>query len=186
MLLKKAFGENHMLTIPDVQNEDVLFKDAVYAAMGMSAAIFKDDVDFDSVLANVLIPEVQKHIDGSNILRRRIAIFVGQWVLVKVSNESRPLVYQLFEHLLKSHDGANDDVVRITAGQQFKNVVDDFEFDAKQFMPHADGIVTKLIELIEQVESTATRLGILETISAIIERSEHRVSSSIPVFVTVS
>ncbi|KAF2151677.1 ARM repeat-containing protein [Myriangium duriaei CBS 260.36] len=162
-------------SVADVQNGDVFFKDAVYAAIGMAAAIFKDDFDFDQLLSTTLIQEIQKQSEGSNILRRRVAIFVGQWVVIKVSPQTRPIVYQMFDHLLQRDDKFNDEVVRITAGHQFKNVVDDFEFDAKQFAPHAESIITKIMALIEEVELTATKLTLLETISALIERFEFRI-----------
>lgn len=160
----------------DLQNENILFKDAVYAAIGMAAAIFKNDIDFDTVLTSILVPEVQKQIEGANMLRRRIAIFVGQWVVVKISQESRVVVYQLFDHLLQRDDKCNDLVVRITGGQQFKNVVDDFDFDPKGFEPFAESIITRLMALIEEVEQTSTKLLLLETVSALIERFEFRVS----------
>ncbi|GAM85386.1 hypothetical protein ANO11243_033930 [Dothideomycetidae sp. 11243] len=162
-------------SVADLQNENVLFKDAVYCAIGMAAPIFKDEIDFDSLLKTILVPEIQKHIEGSKILRRRIAVFAGQWVVVKISQESRPVVYQMFDHLLQPEDKSNDEVVQITAGHQFKNVVDDFDFDPEQFAPHAESIITKLMALIESASLTPTKLGLLDTVSALIERFGHRI-----------
>jgi len=110
-------------------------------------------------------------------LRRRIAIMLGQWVPVK-PELNRPLVYQIFQHLLDRNDPLNDLVVRITAGRQLKNIVDPFEFDAERFMPYASEIIGRLMALIEEVELEETKLALLNTLSVIIVRMEHHVSIS--------
>ncbi|PNS13940.1 hypothetical protein CAC42_1431 [Sphaceloma murrayae] len=161
--------------VAEVTNEDVMFKDAVYTAIGMSAAIFREDIDFDSLLTSALVTEVQKQREGYVILRRRIAIFCGQWIVVKASQDSKAVIYQLFDHLLNPSDQLNDQVVRITAGRHFKNIADDFEFDAERFSPYAESIITKLMALIEEVELTATKMALLDTISVLIERFEHHI-----------
>ncbi len=111
---------------------------------------------------------------GYNILRRRIGIILGQWLPVK-TGLNRPLVYQIFIHLLDQQDPLNDRVVRITAGRQFKNVVDPFEFDAEQFMPYAPEILGRLMALIEEVELSDTKLALLNTVSVVVVRMEHHV-----------
>ncbi|KAF2221250.1 armadillo-type protein [Elsinoe ampelina] len=161
--------------VVDVNNNDILFKDAVYAAIGMAAATFRNDVDFDALLTSTLVPEVQKQHQGSNIFRRRIAIFCGQWILVKASQDSKAVIYQIFDHLLNPADSYNDQVVRITAGRHFKYIADDFEFDSAKFAPYAESIIMRLMALIEEVDLTATKMALLDTISVLIERFEHHI-----------
>ncbi|PSK60542.1 hypothetical protein B9Z65_692 [Elsinoe australis] len=162
-------------TVANINNEDVLFKDAVYAAIGMSAAIFREDIDFDALLTSNLVAEVQKQKQGYGIMRRRIAIFCSQWIVVKASQDSKAVIYQMFDHLLNQDDSLNDQVVRITAGRHFKSIADDFEFDSAKFAPYAESIITKLMALIEEVEITATKMALLDTISVLIERFEHNI-----------
>ena len=160
----------------DLSNEDILFKDSVYSAIGLSAAVIHQQLDFDNFLVTILASEVQKQKPGYNILRRRIAILIGQWVTIRITKENRPLLYQMFQHLLDSSEPHNDLVVRITAGRQFKNVADEWEFDAQQFMPYAETILTRLMRLIEEIDSTETKMALLNTISVLVERLEHHIT----------
>lgn len=156
-------------------NEDILFKDSVYTAIGLAAAVVHQELDFNAFLSSTLVAEVQKQAPGYNLLRRRIAILIGQWITIKVSDENKSLVYKIFQHLLDSGDTCNDQVVRVTAGRQFKNVVDDWEFSPEQFLPYADLTMTRLMQLIREVELTETKLALVNTISILVERLEHHV-----------
>lgn len=159
------------------ENEDVLFKDSVYTAIGLSAPVVHEQLDFDAFIRDVLIQEVQKQNPGFNILRRRACILLGQWISVKVGDQSRTLVYQIFQHLL-TRDGQplNDQVVRVTAGRQLKNIADDWEFKAEHFLPYAEPILGSMMQLIDEVELTETKMALLNTISVIVERLEHNIS----------
>ncbi len=125
-----------------------------------------------------MVEEVQNQQAGYNILRRRIAILLGQWVSVKISGPNRPLVYQIFRHLLNKDDQLNDQVVRVTAARQFRNVADEWEFSAEPFMPFAPDVLARLMALIEEVELTETKMALLNTVSVVVERLEHHVSKS--------
>lgn len=157
----------------DPHNTDIALKDSIYAAIGLSAPILENKLDFGTFLSSTLVPEVQLQGLGYNILRRRIAIVLGQWLPVKEGLD-RPLVYQIFEHLL-DQDG-NDQVVRVTAGRQLKNVIDPFEFTVEQFNPYAHKIITRLMKLIEEVELTETKRVLMDTLSVIVLRMEREVS----------
>lgn len=158
------------------ENENILFKDSVYTAIGLAAAVLHQHLDFNAFLSSTLVVEVQKQQPGFNILRRRIAILLGQWITIKVSEENRPLVYKIFQHLLDPNDACNDQVVRVTAGRQFKNIVDDWEFNAEQFLPYADTTLTRLMQLVQEVELTETKMALLNTISVMVERLEHNIA----------
>lgn len=167
---------NVFYSVANPQNEDVLFKDSVYTAIGLSASVVHQHLDFDAFIRDVLIAEVQKTEPGWNILRRRAAIILGQWISVRVSDDSRPLVYQIFQHLLNADDGLNDEVVRVTAGRQFMNIANDWEFKPEQFLPYAQTILTQLMQLIGEVELTDTKMALLNTISVIVERLDQHVT----------
>lgn len=161
--------------VATVHNTDVLLKDSIYAAIGLAAPVLERELDFGTFLTSTLVHEVQIQQPGYNILRRRIAITLGQWLPVKEGLD-RPLVYQIFQHLLNKDDRFNDQVVRVTAGRQLKNVIDPFEFLAEPFMPYAPTILSSLMQLIEEVELWETKMALLNTISAIIEKMDHHIS----------
>lgn len=153
----------------------MLLKDSVYSAMGLAASVYHQQIDFDSFLSNTLVREVQLDMPNCHILRRRIAIVIGQWAPVRLSQQNRPLVYQIFQHLLQPSEH-NDLVVRITAGRHLKYVTDDWEFDVAMFLPFADNIMLRMIKLIEEVESTDTKMQLLGTMNSLVERMDHHVS----------
>ena len=159
-----------------MHNTDVLLKDSIYAAIGIAAPVLERNLDFDfgSFLDNILVEEVQISQSGYNILRRRAAVVLGQWLPVK-EGLNRPLVYHIFQHLLDKRDQMNDQVVRVTAGRQLKNVVDPFEFVAEGFMPYVPNILSSLMALIEEVELPDTKLALLNTISVIVLKMEQHV-----------
>ena len=159
-----------------MHNTDVLLKDSIYAAIGIAAPVLERNLDFDfgSFLNNTLVEEVQITQSGYNILRRRAAVVLGQWLPVK-EGLNRPLVYQIFQHLLDKRDRMNDQVVRVTAGRQLKNVVDPFEFVAEPFMPYVPNILSNLMSLIQEVELADTKLALLNTISVIVTKMEQHV-----------
>lgn len=120
------------------------------------------------------MPEVQIQQLGYGILRRRIAIMLGQWLVVK-EGLNRSLVYQIFQHLLDKSDQLNDQVVRVTAGRQLKNVIDPFEFSAKDFTPFAPNFFERVIGLIEEVELAETKMALLNTITVMVTKLGHYV-----------
>lgn len=157
-----------------VHNRDILLKDSIYAAIGLAAQVLEQKLDFGTFLTSTLVHEVQIQQPGSSILRRRIAITLGQWLPVKEGLD-RPLVYQIFQHLLNKDDRLNDQVVRVTAGRQLKNVIDPFEFLAEPFKPYAPTMLGSLMQLIEEIDLWETKMVLLNTVSVIIEKMDHHV-----------
>jgi hypothetical protein len=155
---------------------DVVTKDSVYTAMGLAAAVLHQDFNFDSFLTSTLVNDVQKTGPGYKVLRRRIAILLGQWSPVSIDSANRPLVYQIFQHLLNRGDETNDEVVRITAARQFKAVVDDYNFQVELFLPFASDCLGRLMVLIQEVENTETKLAVLETIRTVAVRMEQHIA----------
>ncbi|KAF9690716.1 hypothetical protein EKO04_011275 [Ascochyta lentis] len=158
------------------ENEDILFKDSVYTAIGLAADILHDQLDFDAFLENTLVAEVGKQKPGFNIIRRRIAIVISQWIAIKISQEKKPIVYQIFQHLLDTSDPLNDQVVRVTAGRRFKDIADEWEFHADNFLPYAPTTLERLMALVREVDLPDTKMALLNTISIIVERLEHHIT----------
>lgn len=163
-------------SVAGTDQASVVTKDAVYTAMGLSAPVVFQSFDFDFFLTSTLVKDVQQVGPGYKVLRRRIAILLGQWITIKISEQNRPLVYQIFQHLLKKEDETNDYVVRVTAARQFKAVVDDFSFASEGFLPYAPDFLDRIMGLIQEVENTETKMAILDTIRVIAVRLENHIS----------
>jgi hypothetical protein len=162
-------------SITSSSNHDVLFKDSIYSAVGLAASVLQEKLDFDAFIRDVLVLEIQNQGPGCHILRRRVAIVLGQWISVRVAETSKTLVYEIYQHLLDSEDRINDLVVRITAGRHLANVANDWEFQPEQFLPYATNILTRLLRLINEVELPETKLAIVNTVSIIVERLDHHI-----------
>lgn len=121
---------------------------------------------------------MQIHQPGYNILRRRIAIIIGQWMPVK--NFNGGLVYQIYQYLLHKEDSLNDVVVRVTAGRQLKNVIDPWPLEIEHFTPYAESIIGRLMGLIQEVDLLETKIALLNTLSTIVMRMEHHVRVKYP------
>ena len=154
---------------------DVFLKDSIYAAIGLAAPVLEKTFDFSSFLESTLAPEVSIERLDYNILRRRTAIVLGQWLPVK-EGLNRLLVYEIFQHLLDKRDPLNDEVVRVTAGRQLHNVIDPFEFVAEPFLPFAPEILSRLLALIEEVDLPETKLALLQTLRLIVVKMEALIS----------
>ncbi|KAE8152145.1 armadillo-type protein [Aspergillus avenaceus] len=156
------------------ENRDVLLKDSLYSAIGLAAASLEQHLDFNKFLETTLVPEVQIQDQGYNLLRRRIAILLGQWVPVKSAELNKDAIYQIFQHLLSKQDPLNDLVVRITAGRQLKHVLDPFEFSPAGFMPYAPSILQNLMSLVQEVDLSETKMGLLDTVRmAVVKMEDH-------------
>lgn len=158
------------------QQADIITKEAVYTAMGLAAANVHEEFDFDAMLKTTIAADAQQTGQLCQIIRRRIAILLSQWVPVSITKESRPLVYEIFRHFLNPDDSCNDIVVRITAARQFKAVVDEFGFEGEMFLPYASEVLTRLLTLLGEIEIDETKLAILETTRSLIQRMETHVS----------
>ncbi|MCJ1358736.1 MAG: hypothetical protein MMC33_008736 [Icmadophila ericetorum] len=161
--------------VATTQNTDILLKDSIYAAIGLAAPVLDQHLDFARFLETTLVPEVQIQQPGYKILRRRITMVLGQWLPIK-EGLNRPLVYQIFQYLLDKSDESNDEVVRVTAGRQLKNIIDPFEFKAEDFMPFATTTLSRLMALIEEVELAETKMALLNTISVIVVKMERHIT----------
>ncbi|PWW79173.1 ARM repeat-containing protein [Tuber magnatum] len=185
---KETLGEPLMRVFSSVSSDeksDVLIKDAIYTAVGLAAPVLHPALNFDQFMHNTLVKEIQIQQPGYNILRRRIAILIGQWVSVNISRDSRPTIYQITQHLLNREDPLNDLVVRLSAARNLKRSVDEWEFGVESFLPYVDDLFSKLMSLINEVEQTEVRMGLLDVIGVVVERLEHRIAPYAESIITI-
>ena len=155
---------------------DIVTKEAAYCALGCAAAVIHQAFDFDRFLTTALVKDVQIQDPMAKLLRRRIGILLSQWVTIDISQTGRPIVYDIFRHLLNPDDQHNDEVVRITAARQLKQVAEEFEFSGETFHPYASDTFNLLVNLLQEVESDETKLAVLESIRLLVTRMETHVS----------
>ncbi|KAG5973886.1 hypothetical protein E4U55_000197 [Claviceps digitariae] len=155
---------------------DIATKEAVYTAMGLAAAHVSDVFNFDGVLASTIVNDAQQQGGLYKVLRRRIAILISQWAPVKLADESRPTVYQIFQHFLNPNDETNDVVVRITAARELRWIADELGFSAEAFLPYTADVLSQLIQLVQSVDVDETKLAILESVRLLVMRLETQAS----------
>lgn len=156
-------------------NRNVILKDSLYSAIGLAAASLEQRLDFNAFLQNTMVPEVQVQDPEYRLLRRRIAMVLGQWVPVQPDKLNTNAIYQIFQHLLNKDDPLNDLVVRITAGRQLCHVIDPYEFSPAAFMPYAPSILGNLMSLVQETDISETKMGLLETVRVVVVKMEHHV-----------
>ena len=153
-------------------NTEIFLKDSLYSAIGIAAACLEDKLDFNAFLLQTFAAEVQISQPHYNLLRRRIAVVLGQWVPVKPEALDRPAIYQIFTRLLSKDDELNDMVVRVTAGRQLRLVLEPFEFKHSDFAPFAPSIFQSLMLLIQETELSETKMALLETVRVAVTKLE--------------
>ncbi|KAI0392252.1 putative importin 11 [Xylariaceae sp. FL0594] len=156
-------------TAKDPQS-DLLAREAVYTVLGLTASSVEDNYDFSSLLTTVIASDAQLVDPMAKVIRRRIAILLGQMSPMKYSGPMHLLVPQIFSHFLNPNDPHNDIVVRITAARQFDTVFNDWSFELEPFLPMAPDFLRELISLVQTVENDEAKLAIMETLRGLINR----------------
>lgn len=147
--------------------KEILFKDAVYNAVGLSAFNLFDDIDFNQWFTGQLVHEL--HLTGSNfrIIRRRVIWLIGKWTGVKFSQELRPLVYGECLQLMRREE---DMTVRLAASAALMSTIDDFDFVAEEFQPFLETSFALLFGLLKEAKECETKMNVLNIMSLIIDK----------------
>ncbi|RUS22823.1 armadillo-type protein [Endogone sp. FLAS-F59071] len=151
----------------------LMFKDAVYCAVGLGAHDLFDSLDFDVFLVKRLSQEAWNREPNLKIIRRRIAWLIGKWVGVKIGKPARPDVYRVMLHLMYPDE---DMVVRLTAVNNLKNCVDEWDFEPGPFAPFLEEAVRGTTRMLSDVEESESRMRILNSLSMIIERVKEQIA----------
>lgn len=146
---------------------DILIKESIYNAVGLTAFHLFDDVDFDTWFTMQLLYELKIPGTQFKIVRKRILWVVAAWSAVKFSKSNRPLIYQAcLEHLQSSEDM----VVRLTASKTLKTVLEDFDFDAEHFLEFMEPSFNLLFHLLKEAKECDTKMNVLSVMSFIVEK----------------
>ncbi|KAI8889138.1 ARM repeat-containing protein [Backusella circina FSU 941] len=152
-------------------HQGLLFKDAVYGAIGLGVHSLYGKFDFEPFVMNRLVVELKHKERNFVFLRRRIAWLLSKWVNEGISSNCRSVIYEM---LLDLMDKNEDMVVRLAAANGLKNAVDDWDFDIEIVLPYLNKAIGLLLCLFSQIEEADTQMKMLAYITSIIDRTgEH-------------
>ena len=143
----------------------ILLKDASYNCASIAAWELVSHVDFDIWFGQSLLPEIQDH-NCHILIKRRILILISNWVNIKLSQENRPLCYDLLCKCLQANE---DLVIRLQATLTLKAVMDDTYFDKEAYLPYLSFHFGLLCQLLKQLEESDTKIKVLAVLSFLIE-----------------
>lgn len=162
--ISKGLSNNDSVT-------NILIKDSIFCTFQLSADSIADKVDFDQLLQQVFIPEgLSNDLVENKILKRRMCLIISSWVVVKCSRESRIEIYKLLTNFLQPGNKINDRVVKLTAIQTLRTVINDWDFNKQDFQPFLKEFVSLSIGMLSEMSFTESKLYILDTLSTLIER----------------
>jgi hypothetical protein len=168
---------NVQSTNASAEFDSLRLKEAVYKAAGLGAFQLYDEVDFDNWYQTQLISELEIHEPRYKIVRHRVVWLIGNWATVKLSSSLLPSIYSTLLSVLQP---CEDLVIRLTAADSLKMVVDDFEFSAEEFSPHLADSVHLLVQLLCDVRQADTKLRVLLVLSLLMERMGHHIQPHVP------
>lgn len=150
---------------------NILIKDSILCTFQLSADSIADKVDFDQLLQQVFIPEgLRNDMVETKIVKRRICLIISSWVVVKCSRASRIDIYKLLINFLQPENKYNDKVVKLTAIQTLRTVINDWDFNKQDFQPFLKEFVSLSIRMLNDMGFTESKLYILSTLSTLVER----------------
>lgn len=155
---------------------DILFREAVYCAIGTNAVELAEYLDFDSWISTVLVLEVQNKGVENKIIRRRISLLISDWVTVKSSKDARQILYSILQELLSPEE---DLVVRLTAIISLRHTLDDFDFEQESFNPFLKQFVDLFMQLLRDVDEFDSKMKIIDSLIVLIERMDGQGSNII-------
>ncbi|KAG7663353.1 KAP120 [[Candida] subhashii] len=157
-----------------MENESVdriLIKDSILCTFQLSSGTIANNVNFDTLLQEVFIPEGLKNdLLENKILKRRICLIIGEWVGVQCNRESRVSIYKLLLNFLSPNNPINDKVVKIAAIQTLRTVVNDWDFSKNDFQPFLNEFVKLLLDLLNEMRLIESKLYIFNTLAVLIEK----------------
>lgn len=149
-------------------HQSLLFKDAVYGAIGLGVNSLYGKLDFEPFVMNRLVLELRNKEPAFKILRRRIGWMLGKWVTEGISADCRKVIYEILLELMAEGE---DLVVRLTAANGLKQAVDDWDFDIEIVLPYLGRAMSSLLSLLNEVEESDTTMKLISYLNAVMDRT---------------
>ncbi|BFZ55429.1 hypothetical protein PYCC9005_002470 [Savitreella phatthalungensis] len=153
--------------------QEVLIKEALYSALGISAQHLDEHFDFEAFIPHLERDTTNKHLPA--IVRRRVSILLAQWFSVKCSEQARPFVYAIIANELASQE----DGVALAAGSNVHAFLDDWDWQLDSFRPFAAHYARSLARLLSLAEHQETKMKIISGLGLIFERSRNFVKDEV-------
>lgn len=131
--------------------------------------MISDHFNINDFVKEILIPELSNEQPNQSLLRRRVAILLGQWT-VFFDQDTRRLSYQILHFLLDKRRLHNDLSVRIAAGKYLEAIVGDMKFDSEAFLPYAMPMVEAIIGLLRELQTAEIQVSLLSSLHELIQR----------------
>ncbi|KAK8946844.1 hypothetical protein KSP39_PZI007198 [Platanthera zijinensis] len=163
-----------MIGSPPLETEispAILLKDAAYSAAGHVYYELAAYLNINDWFNGSLSVELSNNHPNMRIIRRRIALILGQWVS-EIKGDSRKLVYHALIRLLQDHDIA----VRLAACRSLCYFVQDSNTFEQDFFDLLSTCWNLCFKLAEDVEEFDSKLQVLNLISVLIEYVGQRIT----------
>ncbi|KAI8331595.1 armadillo-type protein [Chlamydoabsidia padenii] len=157
--------------------QGLLFRDAIYDAVGHGVHSLYGRLDFETFVSTQLVTEISNKDASYKILRRRIAWLLGRWVTESVSADCRTTIYEILLQLMVEEE---DLVVRLSAAHSLKMAIDDWDFDIAILLPYLGSAMELMMNLIDQVEESDTVMKLIADLNTIMDRAGAHVSLYTP------
>lgn len=157
------------LSNPDI---DILTKDSILSVFQLSATAIHEKCNFNDLLNGFFLPQAMKTNDPNyKVIKRRVCLIINDWATIQCPPETRDTIYKFILELLNPNEPTNDKVVRLTALQTLRFMVDDWEFRKKKFALYLDTTIYRILELLKCLEFTECKIVVLNVLALIIERT---------------
>ncbi|KAJ2643294.1 hypothetical protein GGF44_001240 [Coemansia sp. RSA 1694] len=175
-LFKDLVNQHRDLIVPELvralqqTNLDAVSSrhDGLYAALGLCANELYDHIDFCRWL--------RQHPPADwpmSVARWRIAWLVGKWVAVKFPTDERAHAYAA---LLEYARPGEPLVLRMEAIASLLCCVDDWDFDATQFVPFLQLSIERITGMLGSVSQAELRMRMVNYLSAIVSRMQREIA----------
>lgn len=128
-------------------------------------------IDFEELVTSRLKYDITNTNPIYRVIRRRVAILIGQWVDVKYDKTKRSQLYEVLQYLMREDPG-NDLVIRITAAENLRICIDEWDFVVADYLPYLPEHVALITQLLESVSLTETKLKLVNLLGVIVERMD--------------
>lgn len=153
-------------------------QDTLISSFGVGYTQLKSIFPFAKWLQEAAVPNMASinDIGISRVYRRRIAIFLSQWIEDSSSEQLLEVIYKLYCSFLNLTDPCNDAVVILTTIDAFKTVLDDWNFSENSFLSIKENLFVHVLSLFKAFESVDARTSILSLLGTLLARAGEHVA----------
>ncbi|EPY50632.1 karyopherin Kap113 [Schizosaccharomyces cryophilus OY26] len=154
--------------------EESIQQDALLCSIGTGAPHLKGMFPFADWLKKAAIPNLAKITNGgvARILRRRISIFLSQWIdYLPSDGPLMGFIYHIYALLLNRNDPCNDSVVRLTSIDSLRAVLDDWSFSESDFLNVKNDLFYSVLSSINEFQTLEGKTSTLTLLGTLLSRA---------------